>query len=216
VSPRRDAERNRARLIEAAREVFAERGFAATLDDIARHAGLGTGTAYRHFADKHQLAALVVAESNAALLADVEAANRVEDPWPALVGLCEAIAARQAGNRGLHEALTGAARGELKAQVWPQITAGVTALVERAQRAGVVRPDLAPTDIGIVLGMLGPVYEFGERTRHPDLWRRYLAMVLDGLRATDASPAPEPALTEDELNVMIFGSAGESEPSPSA
>ena len=60
---RKDAARNRALLLDAAREVFAERGLEASLDDIARHAGLGVGTAYRHFSNKYELAQAIFAEA---------------------------------------------------------------------------------------------------------------------------------------------------------
>ncbi|MDX6282827.1 MAG: hypothetical protein QOH03_3898, partial [Kribbellaceae bacterium] len=101
--PRKDSVRNRARLIDSARAVFAERGFGATLDDIARHAGVGVGTAYRHFPNKQALAAVVLADATEQIAADAADALAIEDPWEALVTFFERNGARQAEDRGLYE-----------------------------------------------------------------------------------------------------------------
>ena len=192
---RRDSVRNRARLVEAAREVFAERGFEATLDDIARHAGLGTGTAYRHFPNKRALAAEVLAGATEQIAVDARAALEIDDPWRALVDFFRRNAERQARDRGLYEALTGQGDDELQARIWPQIIAAVGELFDRAHRAGVVRADAAAQDIAAIFALLGPAFEMS-RTVSPGLWQRYLALILDGLRATDrpALPAPPPPL----------------------
>jgi AcrR family transcriptional regulator len=105
--PRSDSARNRQALVAAAREVFAEHGFGATLDDIARHAGLGTGTAYRHFPNKHAIAAEVLRDATEQIAVDAREALDVADPWQGLVQFCERVAARQAADRGLYETLTG-------------------------------------------------------------------------------------------------------------
>ncbi|MFF5288442.1 TetR/AcrR family transcriptional regulator [Paractinoplanes globisporus] len=197
MSVRRDSARNRALLIEAAREVFAERGFGATLDDIARHAGLGTGTAYRHFPNKQALAAEVLAGATEQIAIDARESLAIDDPWLALVTFFERNAERQARDRGLYEALTGRGDDETQARIWPSIIETVTALFTRAQRAGVVRADAAPQDIAAIFAFLGPAFEMS-RTVAPDLWRRYLALMLDGLRAVDrpALPAPPPPVSE--------------------
>jgi AcrR family transcriptional regulator len=179
VSPRKDAERNRARLVAAAREVFAERGLAATLDDIAARAGVGTGTAYRHFADKHELAAEVLAEATQQIADDAAAALAVADPWDAVVTFFETTAARQAADRGLYEALAGQGRAADKVRIWPDIVAAVTELFERARTAGALRDDVRAEDAVPLFAMLGAV----------DDWRRYLALLLDGMRPDSAHTA---------------------------
>lgn len=189
---RSDSVRNRARLLDAAREVFADRGFAATLDDIARHAGLGTGTAYRHFPNKQALAAEILTEATARIAADAHEALALADPWEGLVQFLERSGARQARDRGLYEALTGRGDDEAQARIWPEIIAAVTALFERAHDAGAVRPDAAPQDIAGIFALLGPAFEMSRATGAGDLWRRYLALLLDGLRATDRPPLPGP------------------------
>jgi AcrR family transcriptional regulator len=194
---RSDSVRNRARLIEAAREVFAERGFEATLDDIARHAGLGTGTAYRHFPHKRAIAAEVLTEATEQIVTDARESLSIDDPWTALTEFFTRTGARQARDRGLYETLTGQGDQAEQARIWPEIIAAVTELFQRAQRAGVVRADAAPQDIAAIFALLGPAFAMS-RTSGPDLWRRYLALVLDGLRATDRPdlPAPPPPIAD--------------------
>lgn len=201
-SPRKDSVRNRARLIEAAREVFAERGFGATLDDIARHAGVGVGTAYRHFANKQAIAAVVLADATRQIADDAKAALAVEDPWDGLVLFFERNGERQSADRGLYESLTGQGDPDAQAEIWPEIISSVNALFSRAQQAGVVRADVAPQDIAAIFALLGPAYEL-HRDVQPDLWRRYLSLILDGLRATDRPPLPTPPPPLSALDAVL-------------
>lgn len=199
---RKDVTRNRARLVQAAREVFAERGLDATLDDIARHAGVGTGTAYRHFANKHDIAGEVLAEATQQVLADAQAALTIEDPWDALVTFFETSAARQAVDRGLHQALRGQGRAEDRLLLRTTLVDAVAQLFARAKAAGVVRADADPADAAPMLAMLGAAFDMGTATA-PDLWRRYLALMLDGLRATGRPPLPVAPLAADDLPAAI-------------
>jgi AcrR family transcriptional regulator len=195
---RADAARNRAALVVAARAVFAEMGLDATLDDIAARAGVGTGTAYRHFRNKQEVAAEVLAVATEQIVVDAEAALTVVDPWDALVAFCDAVAARQAAERRLYEVLAGLGRAEDKERLWPAMVRTVTALVDRARAARVVRPDATPEDVAVVLTMLGPAFALGGET-----WRRYLALALDGLRATDRERLPVASPTLDSLDDLI-------------
>jgi AcrR family transcriptional regulator len=197
-SPRKDSVRNRARLVQSARAVFADHGFGATLDDIARHAGVGVGTAYRHFPNKQAIAAVVLADATAQIAADAREALEIADPWLALVDFFERTAARQAADRGLYESLTGQGDPETQARLWPEIVASVTELFTRAHQAGVIRTDAAPQDIAAIFALLGPAYEM-----NPDLWRRYLALILDGLRATDRPALPVPPPPPEDLDTIL-------------
>ena len=200
---RKDSARNRARLLAAAREVFAERGFDATLDDIARHAGVGTGTAYRHFPNKQAIAAEVLADATTAILDDANAALALADPWPALVEFFERTAARQAADRGLYETLTGQGSPEEQARIWPQVIAAVTQLFDRAHAAGAIRADAAPQDIAAIFAMLGPVFDMSRATSQP-LWRRYLTLLLDGLRPpTPPTTFPVPPPPVELLDAVL-------------
>src|SRR5438309_11778366 len=88
---RKDAARNRTLLIDAAREVFARRGTEASLDDVAKHAGLGVGTAYRHFANKHELLKALMSHTIDQVIDAAETAASTKDPWQALVAFLEAM-----------------------------------------------------------------------------------------------------------------------------
>jgi AcrR family transcriptional regulator len=199
---RKDSVRNRELLVEAAREVFAERGFGATLDDIARHAGVGVGTAYRHFANKQAVAAEVLTEATEQIAADARRALTIADPWEALVDFFEHTAERQAADRGLYETLTGQGDAEGQARIWPDIIAAVTELFERAAGAGAVRADATPQDVAALLVMMGPAYEMTRRIG-PRLWHRYLHLMLDGLRATDRPALEVPAPPLDAVEAII-------------
>lgn len=199
---RRDSVRNRQLLIEAAREVFAERGFGATLDDIARHAGLGTGTAYRHFPNKQAVAAEVLRGATEQIVTDAHDALEVSDPWTALVQFFERVAERQAADRGLYETLTGQGDYEAQAQIWPRIVAAVRQLFDRAHEAGAIRADAVAEDVAALFALLGPAYAMG-RAVQPDIWRRYLVLLLDGLRADGRTPLPGPPPTADAIPLLL-------------
>lgn len=200
MSPRKDARENRARLVAAAREVFAEQGMAATLDDVAARAGVGVGTAYRNFRDKHELAAEVLGDATDELVADARDALAVEDPWEAVVHFFVATAARQARDRGLYQALAGQGRASDKARAWPELVASLTEVFERAHRAGAVRPDVQAEDAVAILAMVAALYD---RPGEVDVWPRYLALVLDGLRAVDRPPLPGAADRYGSLDDVI-------------
>jgi AcrR family transcriptional regulator len=199
---RSDSIRNRELLLTAAREVFAARGFGATLDEIAQHAGLGTGTAYRHFPNKQAVAAEVLREATERIAVDAREALDVGDPWEALVRFFDRTATRQAADRGLYETLTGQGDDEAQARIWPQIIAAVTELLDRAHRAGVVRPDVAPQDVAVIFAMMGAVFDLS-REIEPNLWRRYLTLLLDGLRADGRPALPVPPPPVGALDTVL-------------
>jgi AcrR family transcriptional regulator len=205
VTPRKDAVRNRAKLIDAARDVFAERGLEATLDEVAERAGVGTGTAYRHFRNKRELAAEVLAEATQQIATDADDALQIADPWLALVAFFEATAERQAADRGLYQALAGYGSAEDKTRIWPAIVSSVTELFDRARAQGAIRADAVPEDAAAIFALLGAAFEMSERAAN-DLWRRYLALVLDGLRATDRGPLPGASPTFATLDDVIAAS----------
>jgi AcrR family transcriptional regulator len=202
---RRDAERNRQRILQAATEVFTERGLEATLDDVARQAGVGVGTVYRRFPDKAALVDALFEDRISALIALVERAKDEPDPWAAVCWFVEHSAQMLAVDRGLRQILMFAAQGhDQAAYVRDRMRPAVASLLGRAQAAGQVRADLSATDIPVIELMLSTAAEY---TRHvqPEVWRRYLTLMLDGLRASraDATPLPQPALTPDEVLAAV-------------
>jgi AcrR family transcriptional regulator len=202
---RRDAERNRQRILQAAGELFAERGLGVTLDDVAHHAGVGVGTVYRRFPDKEGLIDALFEQRIEVVCALAAEALDHDDPWEALVFFLERGLERQACDRGLKELLASSVhgRGGVRA-AREHLRALVTAIFDRAKEAGVLRADAAPQDAPLIMMMLGGIID---RTRdvEPDLWRRYLGLVLDGLRpARDAPTAlPQPALAMAALDVVL-------------
>src|SRR3954464_11040589 len=100
---RRDAERNRQRILAPAGELFTEGGLGVTLDDIAHHAGVGVGTVYRRFRDKEELIDALFDERMEAVLTAAEEALAADDPWLGLEGFFVSIFALQAADRGLRE-----------------------------------------------------------------------------------------------------------------
>ncbi len=212
---RRDAERNRQRILQAAAEVFTERGFAATLDDVARLAGVGVGTVYRRFPDKAALAGALFDERIDALITLAEQARDEPDAWAALVGFLERSAEMLTGDRGLRQLLMFAAHSHDRAlYARDRMRPALTALLERAQAAGQVRADLRATDIPVIELMISAVAEYTQAVQ-PVIWRRYLALLLDALRPAGASPLREPPLSPDELVEVIRASpAGRQPPGP--
>ena len=192
---RADAERNRQRLLAAAKDLFATRGLDVTLDDIARHAGVGTGTAYRRFPNKDALIDALMVDRIGEMAAIAEECLQEPDPWRGLTGFFERAVALQAVDRGLKEVLFSSGRGRQRSDhARRQMAPVVTKLVRRALDAGAVRSDFSTTDVPVINFMLAMVVDLG-RGIEPDLYKRYLAIVLDGLRPRDdLEPLPVDAL----------------------
>lgn len=199
---RADAERNRQRIITAAQEVFASRGVDVTLDDIARHAGVGVGTAYRRFANREELIDAVFEGALQHLIALAEQALAHEDPWEGLVQLFLTTGQDFANDRGLRQVLLEGTQGEARgAAARERLTPAVSAVLARAQQAGHLREDIEPTDFPLIQLMLGAVTQHS-RSVSTELWKRYLTLILDGLRPDRDRPTPlaHPALDPDEFD----------------
>ncbi|HYF28485.1 MAG TPA: helix-turn-helix domain-containing protein [Baekduia sp.] len=197
---RADAERNRQRLLDAARDVFADRGLSVTLDEIAKHAGVGVGTAYRRFRNKDELIDALLEARIDELTAIAERWLAHPDPWAAVRGYLEEAMQLQCADRGLKQVLFAPGHGAVRvARARQTLGPAVSRLVARAREAGVVRADLQGTDLALFNKMLGEVVDLG-RDVEPDLWRRYLDILLAGIRA-DAPPARlvVPALDPDRF-----------------
>lgn len=206
---RRDAERNRQRILRAAADVFTRRGLDATLDDIAREAGVGVGTVYRRFPDKESLVAELFADRIDTMVEAAEQACAAPDPWQALVSFLEYAAQSLATNLGLRQLMMFATYGRDRvAYAREQMRPVVTKLVERAQEAGELRDDFSAADVPLIAFMLASTAEYSASTQ-PDLWRRYLALIVDGLRAsrTGSSELPVPALTPRQVEQAMRGHA---------
>jgi AcrR family transcriptional regulator len=187
---RRDAERNRQRILDAAGAAFAEDGLSVTLDEIARRAGVGVGTIYRRFPDKEQLIdALFEAHMNA-IAEEGEAALLADDAWAGLMQFFERAAAQHACDRGFKEvALSGVHGLERVGRARQLMFPLVSQLVARAQADGSLRPDVDATDMPLLQLMLGSLSDC-TRDVDPEAWRRYLGIITDGLRTRRDGPTP--------------------------
>jgi AcrR family transcriptional regulator len=192
---RADAERNRLRLLAAAKELFSTQGLHVTLDDVARHAGVGTGTAYRRFPNKDALIDALMVDRIGELAALARECLEEPDPWVGLTGYFERALALQAADRGLKEVLFSSGRGrERSNQARLQIAPVVTKLVARAVEAGAVRSDFSTSDVPVLNFMINTIVDFSREVQ-PDLYKRYLAIVFDGMRPRDdLEPLPVEAL----------------------
>ena len=189
---RADAARNRSALIRAAKTEFADRGLDAPLDDIARRAGLGNATLYRHFPTRCALLAAVFQDALGEIVAESERHLADPDPWNGfrehLVFLC----GLQAGNRALADLLVSTLTGapELE-RLRGQCFHAAVQLVRRAQLSGQLRTDLRHEDLVVLLMSNAGLLE-RTRTTAPTAWRRHLDFVLDGLVPTHAQATPGP------------------------
>jgi len=185
---RADAERNRRRIVDAAGELFARRGLDATLNDVAHHAGVGVGTIYRRYPDKELLIDALFEERVAKLAAVMETGLHDADSWHGLVSALSGALELQEGDRGLQELLLSSGRGrERVIAMRERVTPILAELVDRARAAGALRSDVEQQDIALIQIMLGAVIDCS-REAAPGLWRRYLAIVLQGLRANPDLP----------------------------
>lgn len=181
--------------------MFTERGLEASLDEVARQAGVGVGTVYRRFRTKEELVEALFEDRVDAVAALAERAAEEPDPWTGLACFMEQMAELLAGDLGLRQLLMFATYGQDRVAYARQRNAPlIQKLVERAQAAGQVRPDLMPTDVPFLVFVLTEAAQIARPTG-PDLWRRYLALILDGMRPARESltPLPVPALPPDEL-----------------
>src|SRR3954466_7271871 len=201
---RRDAARNRERLLTAASELFAERGLNVTLNDIAHRAGVGVGTAYRRFANKDEVIDALFEQRLQDVIAVAQEALEAPDAWAGLVSFLERSLHMQFGDRGLTEIMNSPQLGRERVnQSRDRIAPLMTQLVDRAKEQGGVRPDFDQSDLFFMQMALAAIID---RTRDlaPDLYPRYLTMWLDGIRSprSDFTPLPTTALNADQTHAV--------------
>jgi len=178
---RADARRNRERILQSARAAFAESGADAQIDDVARHAGVGVGTVYRHFPTKQALLTELVRQTFRLFTGWArEALEAGGEPFALIEGLLRRIAETAAGDAGVQYALAstaGQAETEAPAEQ-DELIAVIAELAEGARRAGTIRPGIEATDIAMLI--CGVVSVMGPRPGFD--WRRHLDLVIDALR----------------------------------
>jgi AcrR family transcriptional regulator len=189
---RADAERNRQRLIAAAREMFAERGLDVPMEDIARHAGVGVATLYRRFPTR---ADLIAGAFEAKMAAYADAGTQAlshPDPWAGFCAYIVRVCAMQAEDRGFANVLcmTFPADKQFEAERG-RAYRNFLELVRRAQAAGRLRADFVAEDHAILL-MANAGVVAGTADAAPDVWRRFAAYMIQAFSARSAAPLPAP------------------------
>lgn len=194
---RADAERNRRALLTAARAVFGDRGLDASLDEIAKRAGVGSATLYRRFPDRSALVSAVFYERIAAYARAAEEGLAADDAWQGFVGYVTYLCRLQATDRGLSELLT-TTLFDVDEELAALRARGLDAterLIARAQATGQLRTDLVVQDL-VVLLMANAGVVHRTAAHAPDAWRRHLGLLLDGLRPHPESLAPPPPMRD--------------------
>jgi AcrR family transcriptional regulator len=204
---RRDAERNRVRILEAARTVFASDGIDVSVEEIARRAGVGMGTLYRRFPTKRDLVDAILEDAFAEICQAAEDALELEDAWVAFTTFLENVFELHMRNRGLKDVIASGQHDRRRLEAMrAKMRPLVASLISRAHEQGTLRPDFAPEDMPMLFWTGGRVAELTSAVA-PELWRRYLGFVLDGLRTDAATPLTEPPLTRAQLD-RVNGARG--------
>lgn len=187
----RDADRDRVRILETAREVFAVYGLDVTLEDIASFGGLNVRTVRRAFPTRDHLIETLFEQALVELATAAEDAAEHADPLLGFLGFLGESAQMQERNSGLRILLQGESTGTRAAETArTRLLPGLTRLVERARESGVVPAETQPSDLPALQFVLSNMNEYAENVE-PELWQRYLAILLDGLQPTSLGRGPD-------------------------
>jgi len=199
---RKDAQRNRELVLNAAEAVFSESGHKGQVEEVARRAHVGVGTVCRHFPTKQALVDAVLVRMYAALVDDAQAALSIDDPGVAFETFFLSLGDFQARHRALAERM--AAELEMpasSASLREQLNAAVSELVSRAQAAGAVRADIGPADAAMLFaGAAHAASLVGDVG--PAMRRRHLRIILDGLLPQRPSTLPGRAYDFQQLRKL--------------
>ena len=181
---RKDVARNRARLLAAADALVAEQGLEISLNELARRAGVGVGTVYRHFVDKEAVLNALF-EHRLDVVAEVfQEASERDDPIEGLRTAVFRLGELQAGDRALFQVVAVTTSAAQRTAARKRLQPLATKLADRAKATGRMRPEFGPTDIPMLLWISMSMSEYGGAVR-PDLWRRYIEVLLAGFAAED-------------------------------
>jgi AcrR family transcriptional regulator len=196
---RADAQRNREAIITAAREVFAEQGLEAPLEEIARRAGVGIGTLYRRFPTRLDLADAILSSSVESLVTVAERALAVADPWDGFVFYLEEMGRLQAADRGFNDIMSMRLPRATKAEAAKKRMFELSdAIIARAQASGQLRPDVTQEDLALLAWANTRIMQATQEIS-PQAWRRHLGLLLDGFRTERAHPLPVPPLSPRQV-----------------
>jgi AcrR family transcriptional regulator len=196
---RRDARESRDKLIAAARAEFAANGVDASLEKIARDAGVAIGTLYRHFPTRLDLLMAALRPRLQEFVDGADKAVEMDDPWDAFVAYLDNLLAVQAGDRGFNDFLSRRFPGNSETEhIHDVLCQQIDDVLVRAQKAGRARPDIARADIINLIWSNGRIID-ATSVKAPTAWRRQLHLMLDAYRAERAHPVPEPPMTDEQL-----------------
>jgi AcrR family transcriptional regulator len=176
---RADARRNRERILKAARAVFGDHGIEAQMDDVAKRAKVGVGTVYRHFPTKEVLLDALVREGFEEIAGFAEEALRHDDAWTGFTELIWRAAERNAADRAFCDIVAFTDKSQIVEETG--LARHTATLLDRAKAQGQLRADATEMDIPIMMAGCGSVMRIHPA---PEIWRRYLTIMLDGLRAS--------------------------------
>ncbi|AXT83772.1 TetR family transcriptional regulator [Aeromicrobium sp. A1-2] len=203
---RADAARNRELILETAAEVFAEQGLDAGYDEIARRAGIGVGTVYRRFPERAELVRALFESRIEEIVAMAQEAASHPVVWDGLTWFLEKALGRQVTDRGLKEVMSQTITSDEHQTVGRERIGPILEdIVARAKADGTLRADVEATDIGVQLMLMSSM----TTPAQPDLWRRYLALFLDGLRARPGlQPLPLVAPPDEAMHDLLCNLRG--------
>jgi AcrR family transcriptional regulator len=200
---RADAERNRERLLAAAREVFAEQGLDASTNEVARRAGVGVATLFRRFPTRDDLVEAVFAQKMADYVGAIDAALANPDPWIGFCGYIERVCEMQAADRGFADLLTLSFPGAKALQAERDTSAeALDELIDRAKAVGKLREEFAHQDVALVL-MANAGVVTATRGAAPDAWQRIVGYLIQSF-AADAACASAPPLPKPPTRTQVY------------
>jgi AcrR family transcriptional regulator len=211
---RSDAERNRERIIAAARTVFARDGLSASMASVAREAGVGIATMFRRFPTKEELVDAVFSDRMGAYADAVTVALDDPDPWNGFVGYLEAACAMQAADNGFADVLTMTfPTAKVLEQRRNEAYEAMLRLIDRAKATGRLREDFDPSDLVLIhMANAGVVNATGDAA--PDAWRRVVALFIQSLEAPARGALPASPGHEPLYKAMLRAGQGTAPPAP--
>lgn len=205
---RRDAERNRARIVAAARELYAEHGLGVGFNEVAHRAGVGVGTVYRRFTDRTELLEAALEEPLRDVLAAADEAAAAPRAWDGLVLLVTHMTDLLVDNMGVRDAALGGYD-----ELLPDVAAGVgevaDALFRHARDEGDLREGADSHDVPMILWMVTELAKHSADVA-PQAYRRYVTVLLDGLRAAPGGDPLSGPLDVDQVTAISRGWADSS------
>jgi AcrR family transcriptional regulator len=179
---RADAVRNRAKVLTAAREAFGEHGLETPIEDIARRAGVGVGTVYRHFPNKQDLVDALLIDYFAGVIDRTTAALEAPDPGPAFFDVLEYCYVEQCRDR-LFEVLNDSATSpRVHSMIVGELVPAMDQLIDRARATAAVRDELCADDVGVIMCSLAAAKQTEDWYPGEDPTGRFFRVIVDGLR----------------------------------